>query len=163
MASPGPQRNGGGVALLLALALAGLGAAAPSISGPSSAGIPATYRALYQRYGTTCPGLDWATLAAIGKVETNHGQSTLPGVHSGTNSAGAAGPMQFIPATFAGVRHRHPQIGSDIYDPTDAVPAAAWLLCDNGASHDLRGAIYSYNHSDAYVRQVFAQAKEYRK
>lgn len=162
MASPGPSRNGGGLALLLAVAIAGTAAAGPSISGTSSAAIPATYRALYQRYGSTCPGLDWATLAAIGKVESDHGQSTLPGVHSGTNSAGAAGPMQFIPATFAGVRRRHPQIGSDIYDPTNAVPAAAWLLCDNGASHDLRGAIYSYNHSQTYVSQVLAQAKEYR-
>ena len=53
--------------------------------------------ALYQEAAITCPGLPWTILAAIGTIESDNGQSTLPGVHSGTNSAGAEGPMQFEP------------------------------------------------------------------
>jgi integrase len=49
----------------------------------------------------TCPGLPWSVLAGIGKVESDHGQSTAPGIRSGANFAGAEGPMQFEPATFA--------------------------------------------------------------
>ena len=47
---------------------------------------------VYQAAAATCPGLPWTVLAAIGKVESNHGRSTAPGVHSGQNSAGAGGP-----------------------------------------------------------------------
>jgi hypothetical protein len=50
--------------------------------------------ALYQQAAATCPGLPWTILAAIGTVESDNGQSTLPGVHSGSNSAGAEGPMR---------------------------------------------------------------------
>ncbi len=91
-------------------------------------------------------------LAAIGTVESDNGQSTLPGVHSGANSAGAEGPMQFEPATFAEYDEPEPPGGADPpspYDPTDAVYAAARLLCANGAAGgvDLAGAVYAYNHS----------------
>jgi hypothetical protein len=58
-------------------------------SGAALADIPAAYLALYRQAATVCPGLDWSILAAIGKIETDHGRSPLPGVHSGTNSAGA--------------------------------------------------------------------------
>lgn len=51
--------------------------------------IPPSYLTLYRKAAQTCPGLDWAVLAAIGKIETNHGRSPLPGVHNGTNTAGA--------------------------------------------------------------------------
>lgn len=51
--------------------------------------IPADYLALYRAAATVCPGLSWSVPAAIGKVETNHGRSTLPGVHDGENSKGA--------------------------------------------------------------------------
>jgi len=81
----------------------------PSASALSD--IPADYLALYQAAALSCPGLDWSVLAAIGKVETDHGRSTLPGIHSGHNSAGAEGPMQFLPATFAGYDHPpHPAV-----------------------------------------------------
>jgi len=56
---------------------------------------------LYQEAAMTCPGLSWTVLAAIGTVESGNGTSDLPGVHSGANYAGAEGPMQFEPATFA--------------------------------------------------------------
>jgi hypothetical protein len=56
--------------------------------------------ALYQEAATTCAGLPWTVLAAIGTIESDNGQSDLPGVHSGANAAGAEGPMHFEPATF---------------------------------------------------------------
>lgn len=133
-------------------------------AGPSSvADIPAAYLTQYKAAGNTCGHLDWALLAGIGKVETNHGRSNLPGVHSGSNSAGAAGPMQFIRSTFASVRARHSDVGSDIYAPGDAIPAAAHYLCDSGLSggNEYR-AIYHYNHAGWYVDKVRAQAKRYR-
>jgi hypothetical protein len=70
-------------------ALFGAGGSATVPSASATAEIPATYLALYRQAATTCPGLDWSILAAIGKVETDHGRSTLPGVHSGHNGAGA--------------------------------------------------------------------------
>ena len=49
------------------------------------------------------------------------------------------------------------------YDPTDAVFAAARLLCADGAAGgaDLSGAVYAYNHSAAYVNEVLALAQTY--
>ena len=129
--------------------------------------IPADYLALYRAAAHVCPGLDWSVLAAVGKIETNHGRSTLPGVHSGENSAGAGGPMQFLQPTFDAVIARHPlPPGSATppsrYNPHDAIYAAAYYLCDSGADHgDLHAALYAYNHADWYVQEVLAQAAKY--
>src|SRR3954464_7829660 len=71
-------------------------------SSPSEAAlddIPRGYLDLYRSAAQVCPGLDWSVLAAIGKVESNHGRSNLPGVHSGENYAKAGGPMQFLDPT----------------------------------------------------------------
>lgn len=152
-------------AVLVAVAAIGYLTGGPEVA-PSTAAvgdIPADYLTLYQGVGATCPHLDWALLAAVGKVETDHGRSPLPGVHSGANYAGAQGPMQFMPATFAGVRRRHPDVGPDVHDPAHAIPAAAYLLCDNGVRDGrIRDAVWSYNHADWYVDKVLAQATEYR-
>jgi hypothetical protein len=77
------------------------GGGAPTPTAAATASIPPAMLTLYQEAATTCPGLAWTVLAAIGTIESDNGQSTLPGVHSGANSAGAEGPMQFEPATFA--------------------------------------------------------------
>lgn len=69
-------------------ALVGAGTSQPSPAALTD--IPADYLVLYQHAATVCPGLDWSVLAGIGKVETNHGRLNAPGVHSGTNNAGAA-------------------------------------------------------------------------
>lgn len=131
------------------------------------ADIPPEYCLLYLAAAPDCPGLDWTVLAAIGKVESDHGRSTLPGVQEGENSAGAGGPMQFLAPTFAGViaAHQIPPGGASPpsrYNPHDAIHAAAFLLCDNGVRRgDLRAAIFSYNHADWYVVMVLEQAGKY--
>jgi hypothetical protein len=87
-----------GILLISMLIVGGVSGALSAILGsggsrPSEtalADIPADYLALYRATAGVCPGLDWSILAAIGKVETDHGHSTLPGVHSGENVAGAA-------------------------------------------------------------------------
>jgi Transglycosylase SLT domain len=141
-----------------------------STSQPSPAAltdIPPDYLALYRTAATICPGLDWSVLAGIGKVETNHGRLNAPGVHSGENQSRAGGPMQFLQTTFDSVTSRHtiPPGGANPpsrYDPHDAIYAAAYYLCDNGARRsDLHAAIFAYNHADWYVHKVLNQATHY--
>ena len=151
---------GAGIASLLSG-----GAIAPSASAISA--IPPAMLALYQEAATTCPGLPWTVLAAIGTVESDNGQSTLPGVTAGLNAAGiAAGPMQFEVATFDHYAEPVPPGGvspPDIYDPVDAVYAAARMLCANGGRDgaDLPGAVLAYNHASWYVAEVLSLAKSY--
>ena len=102
--------------------------------------------------------MPWAVLAAIGTVESDSGRSTAPGVSSGSNPAGAEGPFQFEPSTFAAYARVGPG-GADPaspYDPVDAAYTAAALLCADGGgtSAGLRGAVFAYNHDDAYVSTV---------
>lgn len=126
--------------------------------------IPAAYLTHYRAAAGTCPKLDWALLAGIGKIETNHGRLKAAGVSSGSNFAGAKGPMQFLGPTFAAVRSRHPDVGSDVYDPADAIPAAAHYLCDSGLNAgDTYRAVFAYNHAGWYVAKVQAQAALYRR
>jgi membrane-bound lytic murein transglycosylase B len=140
----------------------------PAPSPAAAAEIPAGYLRTYQAAARRCPGLSWTVLAAIGKVESNHGRARLPGVRSGWNTAGAAGPMQFgIGVGRAG--NAWARFGRDfdgdgrtsVYDPGDAIPAAARYLCAHGAPHHLDQALYAYNHSRAYVAQVKAVARRY--
>ncbi|MFE0099818.1 NlpC/P60 family protein [Streptomyces sp. NPDC059009] len=143
------------------------GGSQPSATALSD--IPVRYLTLYRQAAATCPGLDWSTLAAIGKIETDHGRSALPGVHHGSNYAGAQGPMQFLRPTFTHVIARHPlpeggAVPPSPYNPRDAIHAAAAYLCDSGARNnsDPRKAIYTYNNANWYVSKVLAQAQRYR-
>ncbi|MEU8132172.1 bifunctional lytic transglycosylase/C40 family peptidase [Streptodolium elevatio] len=122
-------------------------------SAQASSDIPADYLTLYQQAAATCPGLPWAVLAAIGKIESDHGRA--PDLVS---DAGALGPMQFIADTWA----QYGQGGS-VWKPADAIPAAARYLCASGArdGKDIRGAIFAYNHADWYVDKVLTQAAAY--
>ncbi len=156
----------GTAVLASAVSLLGVGSGAPAASSAATAQIPPAMLTLYQEAAGTCPGLPWTVLAAIGAVESDNGQSTLPGVHSGANAAGAEGFLQFEPATFAAYDEPVPPGGAvppSPYDPTDAVYAAARLLCADGAAGgaDLAGAVYAYNHSASYVAQVLALAQSY--
>ncbi len=108
------------------------------VAPPPAAELRAAYRAAERRYG-----VDWEYLAAINLVETAFGRIR------GTSVAGAQGPMQFIPATWA--RYGN---GGDINDPRDAILAAARLLRDHGFAEDPAGSLYHYNNSSAYVRGV---------
>jgi cell wall-associated NlpC family hydrolase len=152
-------------AVLLGAAGSVLGLGGPDTPG-AVPGIPAAMLTLYEEAAGPCPGLSWTVLAAIGTVESSNGSSDLPGVHAGANSAGAEGPMQFEPATFARYAQPVPSGGADPpspYDPTDAIYAAARMLCANGAADgaNLAGAVFSYNHSDAYVSEVLGLAGTY--
>lgn len=75
--------------------------------------------------------------------------------------------MQFLQATFDGVVARHPLPAGGAsppsrYNPHDAIYAAAYYLCDNGAGRgDLHSAIFAYNHAEWYVQEVLDQAKKY--
>jgi Transglycosylase SLT domain len=92
-------------------------------------------------------GIPWAYLAAIHFVETRMGR-----IH-GNSTAGARGPMQFIPSTWAAYG-----AGGDIDDDHDAIVAAARYLAANGGPGDMGRALLAYNHSDAYVAAVEAYA-----
>jgi peptidoglycan DL-endopeptidase CwlO len=114
----------------------------------------------------TCPGLPWSVLAGIGMVESDQGQSGLPGVRSGANSAGAEGPMQILPATFvAYAANADPGQPLTPYDPADAISTAARILCANGArggtEAGIEQAIFAYNHASWYVTDVLAWAVRY--
>ncbi|WP_322749365.1 MULTISPECIES: bifunctional lytic transglycosylase/C40 family peptidase [unclassified Frankia] len=150
--------------LLVPGSLLGGGGGQPSQTALTD--IPSDYLTLYVEAAATCPGLNWSTLAAIGKIETDHGRSTLPGVYNGANYAGAAGPMQFLPTTFELVVARHPLPAGGAtppspYNPHDAVFAAAAYLCDSGAATNLHDAAYAYNHAEWYVSEVLTQAAQY--
>ena len=130
------------------------------------ADIPADYLTWYFSAAQTCPGLPWPVLAGIGKVESDHGRSTLPGVHSGTNFAGAEGPMQFLPGTFGEFAvNADPGQPLSPYDPADAIFTAARMLCADGAhggsTAGIEQAIFAYNHADWYVREVMSWAETY--
>jgi cell wall-associated NlpC family hydrolase len=138
---------------------AGSPGAAPTGEAPTrSPSLPDGWAALEQGAAATCPGLSWSILGAIGTVESDSGRSTAPGVSSGANPAGAEGPFQFEPATFAayatvgpgGARPASP------YDPVDAAYTAAALLCADGGgtAAGLRGAVFAYDHDQGYVTTV---------
>src|ERR671936_134112 len=163
---------------LLLVAVVG-GLAAEQMEGGGSqpspvalADIPTTYLVDYQRAALRF-GLDWAVLAAIGKVECDHGRSQAAGCNPpGTmNPAGATGPMQFLGSTWrAGTPPMTvPAVGpptadvsagyatdgdgdglADVWNPADAIMAAARLLAENGAPGDSRRAIFAYNPSESY-------------
>ncbi len=114
------------------------------------------YRASAEEY---CPGMSWTVLAAINEIESGDG------ANDGPSSAGAQGPMQFLPSTWAewGISAFGQPSPPDIMNPLDAVPSAARLLCAAGAGNPatLSQAIFAYNHATWYVAEVLALASEY--
>jgi hypothetical protein len=142
--------------------------------------IPRRYLGLYTDAAETCRGLSWQVLAAIGKIESDHGRSPAPGVRSGVNRFGCcAGPMQFNltngpPSTWdtwgTGIR-------AHVYDPAHAIPAAARKLCGDGLAQPqavgrdpcpqvlgppaLHVALKRYNNACWYVHEVVTLAGRY--
>ena len=152
-----------------------------STTGVSKTGknsIPADYLSWFQRVGSQYR-VPWPILAGIGKVETDDGQSTLPGVHSGANPYGAAGPMQIGIRGAAGNTWGgapvHPAsekvdgVATDengdgvasVYEAPDAIAGAAKYLVNNGVQSNPKAAIFQYNHSEAYVQAVLYYANLY--
>lgn len=123
-------------------------------------GRPTTYMQLFRASAALyCPGLSWTVLAAIGQIES------ADGTNMGPSTAGALGPMQFLPSTWAawGITAFGESGPPNIMDPYDAVPSAARYLCANGAGTPagLPGAIFAYNHAQWYVNEVLALAQQY--
>ena len=133
--------------------------AAPELpdAPPAVADIPPEYLALY-RDAATRFRLDWPVLAAVGKVETNHGRNRNG---CAPNYAGARGPMQFLEPTFVHAAKLAGLADPDICDPADAIPAAAAYLKSNGAPADWQRALYRYNPADWYPPLVLSWAQRY--
>ncbi|WP_369068987.1 lytic transglycosylase domain-containing protein [Kineococcus terrestris] len=141
-------------------------AAAAELAARASAGAaavharpaPADWGALYAAGAATCPGMRTALLTAVGQVESGHGRN------NGPSSAGAQGPMQFMPATFAAYGVDGDGDGVvDVWSPADAVRSAANYLCANGGGQGREGerrALYRYNRAGWYVDMVQRLADE---
>jgi hypothetical protein len=104
---------------------------------------PADELLAYYRDAEAASGVGWNYLAAINLIETRLGSVVGP------SSAGAQGPMQFLPSTFAAYGD-----GGDIYSPRDSIMAAGRYLTANGFSNDRDHAIFRYNNASQYVRAV---------
>ena len=178
-----PMAMVGGGSMLFA---AGVGCPSPGASASSQPAvttaaknsIPADYLTLFKQTGQKY-GVPWVLLAGIGKVESNDGQSSLPGVHSGQNGFGAAGPMQIgiggasgdswggapvHPATekVSGVATDANGDGTaSVYEPADAIAGAARYLLAHGVLSDPSSAIFAYNHLQSYVQAVLNWASMY--
>lgn len=131
----------------------------PVDAAPSS-GRPATYLQLFRASAALyCPGMSWTVLAAIGQIESGDG------TNNGPSTAGAVGPMQFLPSTWQvwGMTAFGEPGPPNVMDPYDAVPSAARYLCAAGAGTPagLPGAIFAYNHAGWYVAEVLALARQY--
>jgi cell wall-associated NlpC family hydrolase len=150
----------------------------PAASRSAQDSVPANYLALFQETGRRY-GTPWVILAGIGKVESDDGQSNLPGVHSGANAFGAAGPMQIGIGGAAGDQWGgapvHPAservngVATDgngdgiasVYEPADAIAGAARYLLEHGVLDNVTSAIFAYNHLESYVQLVLYWAGVY--
>ena len=103
----------------------------------------------FYREGERRFGVEWEVLAAVHFVESKFSRV------KSTSTAGAQGPMQFIPSTWAAYG-----LGGDIQDDHDAIMGAANYLRANGAPGDYRRALYHYNHADPYVDAVLDYANQ---
>jgi Transglycosylase SLT domain len=105
------------------------------------------YRRAQQRFG-----VGWHVLAAVNFVESGFGRVRSP------SSAGALGPMQFMPLTWGAYG-----LGGNVFKARDAIMGAANYLRASGAPHDYWGALYAYNHSASYVEAVLRYAAQMKR
>ncbi|MGH3178372.1 MAG: NlpC/P60 family protein [Streptosporangiaceae bacterium] len=154
------------------------GAVGQPTAGPKAKTIPANYLFWYKKVGQQY-GVPWTILAGIGTVESNNGQTTLPGVHSDANAFGAAGPMQIgirgAAGNVWGGAPVHPAgevvngVATDedggpnasVYDPADAIAGAANYLLEFDVQTNPSAAIFAYNHLQSYVQSVLMYAGQY--
>ena len=155
-------------------------AAQPGVSAEAANSIPNTYLKWFQKVGLQY-NVPWTILAGIGKVESDDGRTTLPGVTqaSVSNAFGAAGPMQIgisgASGNAWGGAAVHPAsqvvngVATDedgdgvasVYDPADAIAGAAKYLIAHGVQQSPTAAIFAYNHADWYVQEVLGWASTY--
>jgi membrane-bound lytic murein transglycosylase B len=114
------------------------------VAPPPAAELLAEYKAAEAEMG-----VGWPYLAAIHLVESRMGRIR------GDSSAGAQGPMQFLPSTWAAYG-----AGGDIHSYRDSIRAAARYLRANGAPADMDNALFRYNPSNRYVRAIRAYARQ---
>ncbi len=179
-----PMLAVGGLSLLFAggagpdCGSSGQNAVQPPASQEATNSIPSNYLKWFQKVGLQY-NVPWTILAGIGKVESDDGRTTLPGVTSGSNAFGAAGPMQIgisgassnswggLPVhkasvMVAGVATDEDGDGIDsVYDPADAIAGAAKYLVAHGVQQNAASAIFAYNHADWYVQEVLNWASTY--
>lgn len=93
--------------------------------------------------------IPWQTLASLNFVESRFGRILGP------SSAGAMGPMQFMPATWAAYGN-----GGDIMDPHDSIMGAARYLSASGAPARMADALFAYNRSTDYVKAIQIYARQ---
>jgi peptidoglycan DL-endopeptidase CwlO len=154
------------------------GTAGQPAAGAKAKTIPADYLYWYKKVGQQY-GVPWTILAGIGTVESDNGRTTLPGVHSGANAFGAAGPMQIGIGGAAGnvwggapVHPASEAVGgvatdedggpdASVYDPADAIAGAAKYLLEFQVQTNPSGAIFAYNHLQSYVQSVLYYASAY--
>jgi peptidoglycan DL-endopeptidase CwlO len=152
--------------------------AAQPAAGPAGQAIPSNYLYWYKKVGQQY-NVPWVILAGIGTEESDNGQSTLPGVTSGQNGFGAAGPMQIgiegaSTNTWGGppshpASEKFPGVATDengdgvasVYEPADAIAGAAKYLVAHGVQTDPAAAVFAYNHADWYVQDVLTFASGY--
>ena len=138
----------------------------PTASTVAANSIPANYLHWFQFVGLQY-NVPWTILAGIGKVESDDGQTSLPGVTSGSNAFGAAGPMQIgirgasgdAWATYATVEDGNPP--ASVYNVADAIAAAAKYLVAHGVQQNVPEAVFAYNHANWYVQEVLSWASTY--
>ncbi|MEX0664717.1 MAG: peptidoglycan DD-metalloendopeptidase family protein [Acidimicrobiia bacterium] len=151
--------------------------------------IPSSLLPIYRAAAATCPGLDWPVLAAVGWVESHHGQGRADPLTGQVRPpilgppldgrdgrarildptqpdgfARALGPMQFLSTTWASWGRSAPgRVGPpDVHNAWDAIYGAAAYLCGAaGRITDVHAALLRYNHSERYVAQVLAKAATY--
>jgi cell wall-associated NlpC family hydrolase len=154
------------------------GTAGQPPAGAKAKSLPANYLFWYKKVGQQY-GVPWTILAGIGTVESDNGRTLLPGVHSGHNAFGAAGPMQIGIGGAAGnvwgglPVHPATQVvngvaadedggpNADVYDPADAIAGAAKYLLEFQVQTNPAGAIFAYNHLQSYVQSVLFYASAY--
>jgi cell wall-associated NlpC family hydrolase len=152
----------------------------PPPSSTAQNSIPSNYLFWFKKVGAQYH-VPWVILAGIAKVESDDGQTTLPGVNSGQNGFGAAGPMQIgidgAAGNTWGGAPIHPageQVDgvatdengdgiADVYTPADAIAGAAKYLLENGVLDSVSNAIFAYNHLESYVQSVLGWASQYAK
>lgn len=150
--APAPGRIPGGATPPLPLSLRAPISGVPAFFIEAFS-VPPFLLPIYQAAGIAY-GVPWQVLAAINEVETDYGRDL------NVSSAGAEGWMQFLPAEWR--QYGVDATGSgyeDPYNPADAIFAAARYLAAAGGSRHIRAAVYSYNHSQAYVASVMLRAK----